>query len=91
MTINSTITHGVKGLFATGLLATLVACGGGGGGSSSKDDNAQGSEPVVARGVITQIGSIKVGGVTYETPDGNSYSSDDSTSTVASYQVGQVV
>jgi hypothetical protein len=34
MTKNSTITQGIKGLFATGLVATLVACGGGGGGSS---------------------------------------------------------
>ena len=90
MTTNSTITQGVKGLFATGLVAMLVACGGSGGGSGD-DDTAQASEPVATRGVITQLGSIYVNGVKYETPDGGSYSSDDSTSSVANYEVGQVV
>jgi hypothetical protein len=90
MTKNSIIKHGVRGLFATGLVAMLVACGGGG-SSSSDDDSSGGSVSVASRGVITQLGSIHVNGVKYETPDGNSYSSDDSTSTVANYQVGQVV
>ena len=62
----------------------LIACGGGGNGTSS-------SESIVARGAITSLGSIWVNGVEYETPNGGSYSQDDSTSTTASYQVGQVV
>ena len=89
MNIQNIMTSSIKGLVSTGMIAMLVACGGGGGGGS--DDNAATSESVVARGVITQLGSIWVLGVEYETPDGNSYSSDDSTSTVADYKVGQVV
>jgi hypothetical protein len=80
--------NGFRGLVTTGLVGLLVACGGGGGGS---DDSSVSSESIVARGVITQLGSIWVLGVEYETPDGNSYSSDDSTSTVADFKVGQVV
>ena len=68
-------------------VSLLVACGGSSGGSSGPAT----SESVVARGVITQLGSIWVNGVEYETPDGGLYSDDDSTSTTASYQVGQVV
>ena len=86
----SRASKGAKGLFITGLATILVACGGGGG--SSDDDNVlSGSEPVVARGAITQLGSIYVNGVKYETPDGGDYSDDDSSSSVANYQVGQVV
>ena len=89
MNTKSMITQGFRALVATWLAATLIACGGGGG--SSDDDTAATSEKVVARGVITQLGSIKLNGVKYETPNGKSYSNDDSTSTVANYQVGQVV
>lgn len=80
------ITHRfiVKGMAITGLVSMLIACGGGGNGTSS-------SESIVARGVITSLGSIWVNGVEYETPNGGSYSQDDNTSTTASYQVGQVV
>jgi len=85
MNTQSKAFHGAKSLLITAVTAILVACGGGG-GSSSDDDEA-----VVSRGVITELGSIKVGGVVYETPNGGSYSSDDSTSSVANYQVGQVV
>jgi hypothetical protein len=58
MTKNSTITQGIKGLFATGLVATLVACGGGGGGSSSD---------VTSSGTITGFGSVIVNKVRYAT------------------------
>lgn len=75
----------VKGLVVAGLVSTLIACGGGGGSNTAT------SETVVAKGVITALGSIWVNGVEYETPAGGSYSDDDSTSGTASYQVGQVV
>lgn len=88
MTTDSMITHGVRSLLATGLAAMLVACGGGG---SSSDDGSGGSVPVATRGVITQLGSIYVNGVKYETPNGGSYSNDDSSSTVADFKVGQIV
>jgi hypothetical protein len=78
-----------KNLVTVAITTLLVACGGGGGGSSNS--NATTSESIVARGVITQLGSIWVNGVEYETPDGKSYSSDDSTSNVADYRVGQYV
>jgi len=89
MTTHSSITQLVRSLLTTGLVAMLVACGGS--GSSSDDDTLGGSVPIATRGLITQLGSIHVNGVKYETPNGNSYSNDDSTSTVANYQVGQVV
>ncbi len=79
---------GLKSLAITGMTALLVACGG---GSDDDDEVSSGSSPVVARGVITQLGSIYVNGVKYETPNGGSYSDDDFTSSVASYEVGQVV
>lgn len=78
----------LKGLVLTSLVGTLVACGG---GSGSDDPTGQTSESVVARGVITQMGSIWVNGVEYETPDGGSYTNDDNTSSIANYEVGQVV
>ena len=65
-------------------VSLLFACGG---GSSSPAT----SESVVARGVITQLGSIWVNGVEYETPKGGSYSSGDNPIDPASYEVGQVV
>jgi hypothetical protein len=64
MTKNSTITQGIKGLFATGLVATLVACGGGGGGSS---DTATTSSDVTSSGTITGFGSVIVNKVRYAT------------------------
>ncbi|MEE8364242.1 MAG: DUF5666 domain-containing protein [Gammaproteobacteria bacterium] len=72
-----------KALAITGLVGMLIACGGGGGSLTSVS--------VVTKGVITGLGSIWVNGVEYETPDGGSYSNDDSTSTIASYEIGQVV
>jgi len=72
----------------------VVACGGGSSGGSDGDsvnDATASSESVVARGVITELGSIWVNGVEYETPDGGMYSDDDSSSSVANYKVGQVV
>jgi hypothetical protein len=75
----------IRGLLFTVLIGMLMACGGGSGGSAST------SEPVIARGVITNLGSIWVNGVEYETPNGGSYSNDDQISTIASYEVGQVV
>jgi hypothetical protein len=83
--MNTFETNVIRGLLLTVLIGLLMACGGGSGGSAST------SEPVVARGVITDLGSIWVNGVEYETPDGGSYSNDDSTSSTASYEVGQVV
>ncbi len=88
MNARSNAFKGLKGLTLTGTIAVLVACGG---GSSDDDDVVSGSSPVVARGVITQLGSIHVNGVKYETPNGGSYSDDDSTGSVAAYKVGQVV
>ena len=91
MTTNSTFTRGVKGLFATGLMAMLVACGGGS-SSSDDEDTAQGSTPVVARGVITQLGSIWVTGCRYVEAPGGTYKSDDGESiSFDDYDVGQVV
>jgi len=83
--MNSFETNVIRGLLLTVLIGLLMACGGGGGGSAST------SESVVAKGVITNMGSIWVNGVEYETPVGGSYSNDDSTSDTASYEVGQVV
>jgi hypothetical protein len=83
--MNSFETNVIRGLLLTILIGLLIACGGGGGGSAST------SESVVARGMITELGSIWVNGVEYETPDGGSYKNDDNTSNTASYDVGQVV
>ena len=81
---------GFRGLVTIGLVSLLAACGGGGGGGGD-DDSSVSSEPITARGVITQLGSIWVLGVEYETPNGGSYSDDDNVSSVASYKVGQWV
>ncbi len=90
-----------KSVLLSGLIVSALAltgCGGGGGGSAATDS------PIVAKGVITKIGStsaakdsntgsgsISMNGVEYETPDGGSYSNDDRTDGTASYKVGQVV
>jgi len=76
-----------RGLLAAAMATLMVACGGGGSGN----DATTGPESVVTRGVITQLGSIYVNKVKYETPDGGRYSDDDSSSSVAKYKVGQVV
>lgn len=78
---NDVILKTIKGLAVSGLVSTLIACGGGGPGSTS----------VVAKGVITALGSIWVNGVEYETPQGGSYFNDDSSSGTAAYEVGQIV
>jgi len=98
MNTDEIIAKGIKGSTAKGrglysliptimlimTVSLLVACG----GSSSPAT----SESVVARGVITQLGSIWVNGVEYETPPGGSYSSDDDPNFDPTlYQVGQVV
>ncbi len=80
--------NGFRGVVAIGLVGLLVACGGGGGGS---DDSSVSSEAITARGMITQLGSIWVLGVEYETPNGGSFSDDDNVSSVANYKVGQWV
>lgn len=91
MTTNSTFTHGVRGLFATGLVAILAACGGSG-GSSSDDGSTSGSTPVAARGIITQLGSIWVNGCRYVAAPGGTYKSDDGEPiSFDDYQVGQLV
>ena len=82
MTTHQNITKGIKSFATIGLASLLIACGGGG---------SAGSESVVARGVITALGSIWVNGVEYETPPGGSYSNDDTSSSTASFNVGQVV
>jgi len=89
MTKHKLIVNGFRGLVTTALVSLLVACGGSGGGSD--DEASGGSVPIAARGVITQLGSIWVLGVEYETPNGGSYSDDDNVSSVANYKVGQVV
>ena len=58
MSTRANITNGFKALAIAGLVSMLIACGGGG---------SPGSESVVARGVITAMGSIWVNGVEYET------------------------
>ena len=83
--MNTFETKVIRGLLLTVLIGLLMACGGGSGGSASP------SEPVVARGVITEMGSIWVNGVEYETPVGGTYSNDDDISNTANYEVGQVV
>jgi len=86
--MNSFETNVIRGLLLTVLIGLLMACGGGGGGGGT----ASTSEPVVAKGVITQLGSIWVNGVEYETPEGGSYSSDDDSDFDPKlYQPGQVV
>ena len=79
MDTHEIIANGIKGSTAKGrglysLIPTIIlvmtvslltACGGSSGPPIS--------ESVVARGVITQLGSIWVNGVEYETPDGGSY------------------
>ncbi|MDH5353634.1 MAG: DUF5666 domain-containing protein [Gammaproteobacteria bacterium] len=75
----------IRGLAVTGLVSTLIACGGGSGSSST-------STPVVAKGVITAIGSIWVNGVEYATPSGGSYSDDDEPkATFTPDDIGKVV
>jgi hypothetical protein len=98
MNIDTIKTQGFRGLITAATIATLAACGGGGGGGGSDDAvSTSGSTPVVARGVITQLGSIHVHGVKYELPATGNYSSDDdnpSGDDVAAnlvYQVGQMV
>jgi len=86
MNTSTKIYTAIRGLSATALILSLAACGGGGGGGGGSS-----TESVVSRGVITQLGSIWVNGVEWETPNGGSYSSDDSSSSVADYQVGQMV
>jgi len=97
MDTHEIIAKGIKGSTAKGrglysLIPTIIlvmtvslltACGGSSGPPTS--------ESVVARGVITQLGSIWVNGVEYETPKGGSYSNDDVLSDTASYEVGQMV
>ena len=86
------VVNGFKELVAVGLVGMLAACGGSGGGSSDSDEvSSLVSESIVARGVITQLGSIWVLGVEYETPNGGSYSNDDDVSDEAHYEVGQWV
>ena len=92
MTRKSTITQVARGLLATGLVATLAACGGGGGGGSSSDDSSSSSNPIVSRGVITQLGSIYVNGCRYVETAGGKYSNDDNPSaSFDDYQVGMNV
>jgi len=97
MNTDEIFAKGIKGATAKGrglysLISTIMlvmtvsllfACGGSSGPPTS--------ESVVARGVVTQLGSIWVNGVEYETPEGGSYSNDDVLSDTASYEVGQVV
>ena len=64
---------GFRGLVATGLVGMLVACGGGGGG----DDDGPLADSVVARGVITEFGSVVMHGVRYETENSRIVSADD--------------
>jgi len=90
MSTQKSIVNGIRGLVTTALVSMLVACGGGSGGGSD-DSSAITSESIVARGVITQLGSIWVLGVEYETPKGGSYHNDDKVSSIADYKVGQWV
>ena len=89
MNTQNIIASSIKGLVSTGMITMLVACGGGGGGGGNDTVT---SKPIVARGVITQLGSIYVNGVKYETPASGSYSSDDDDTVSGDvFKVGQVV
>ena len=88
MTKKSTINQVARGLLATGLVATLAACGGGG----SSDDSSSSSNPIVSRGVITQLGSIWVNGCRYVETAGGQYKNDDNPSaSFDDYKVGMNV
>ena len=77
MTNNSIINHGVRGLFATGLVATLVACGGGGG--SSSDDSVTSTE-VLTQGSVQRFGSVYVNDIRYVRSSSGRVITDDNPS-----------
>jgi hypothetical protein len=85
------IVNGFRGLVTTSLVALLVACGGGGGGGSD-DVSSVNAESIVARGVITQLGSIWVTGCRYVAAPGGAYKiDDDDSASFDDYKVGQLV
>lgn len=77
MTKNSIIKHGVRGLFATGLVATLVACGGGSG--SSSDDSVTSTE-VLTQGSVQRFGSVYVNDIRYVRSSNGRVITDDNPS-----------
>lgn len=79
----------VASLLATGLVATLVACGGGGGGGSA--GVGTGGTGSFAVGSISGLGSIIVNGVRYDDSSATVLDDDGSTSSASSLSIGQVV
>lgn len=79
----------VAGLLATGLVATLVACGGGGGGSSA--GVGTGGTGSFAVGSISGFGSIIVNGVRYDDSSASVVDDDGNSSSASSLSIGQVV
>ncbi|MDH3763267.1 MAG: DUF5666 domain-containing protein [Gammaproteobacteria bacterium] len=75
MTKNSIINYGVRGLLATGLAATLVACGGGG---SSSDDSS--STEILTQGSVQRFGSVYVNDTRYVRSSNGRVITDDNPS-----------
>jgi hypothetical protein len=70
-------------------LALLPACGGGGGGSSGGGTGGSGS--ALVSGTVDSFGSIRVNGLTLETPAGTPVKIDDNPKGLDDLQVGMVV
>lgn len=79
----------VASLLATGLVATLVACGGGGGGGSA--GVGTGGTGSFAVGSISGLGSIIVNGVRYDDSSATVVDDDGTASSASSLSIGQVV
>lgn len=77
------------GLLATGLVASLVACGGGGGSSSA--GVGTGGTGSFAVGSISGLGSIIVNGVRYDDSSASVVDDDGASSSASSLSIGQVV
>ena len=91
MKTNTTFSNVALILMATVMTVALSACGGGGGGSDD-DDSSSASDPIVSRGVITQLGSIWVNGCRYVSTSGGTYKIDDNPSaSFDDYKVGMNV
>lgn len=78
----------LAGLLATGLVASLVACGGGGGSSAGVGTGGTGSFAV---GSISGLGSIIVNGVRYDDSSASVEDDDGTAGSTSSLSIGQVV
>ena len=90
MNTNTDAFRGFKSLAVIGMTLAIAACGGSGGGS--RDDSSSASNPIVSRGVITQLGSIWVNGCRYvETTSGQYKIDDNPSASFDDYKVGMNV